>query len=573
VAPESYGGDPRQKARSRLDNVLDSTGPRCERRRGRTAVAVPLSKLQRNFVWDARRAAKLLDSMYKNMPIGSVFLWEMDRKSANLIRQSADVLPSFDRGNRHVWFVVDGQQRLSVLHQAFEGLVRQNDAGREIDFGRLCLVIDPEPTDDSPSRVVYRKPVDREFIPIKDILAPDWRRRIANRTVKVTKEIRRCRQLLLAYPIPVVTVQSATLEEIGEVFIRVNSQGMRISSADRAVALMGKLDIRAMAQELRDRVREVLAIGGIEPILMGFNLVAEKQNADGDPPRLEAMARRWSKLIDHDDAELLYFRKTWDRYSNAFASAVDYLRNAFPVYDESYLPSANMLATLAVFFYEHRGQPDAFQKKEIRKWFWATGVGQRYTGRGYHRNIVADAKWFKAIAAGTRKPFPFSDRLDPVADIQMAEYGSRSALARAFFCLLAARGPKYFENGGAYPQEKTISHANRKHRHHIFPQAQLRAHVSSKVYNSLCNICFLVSRENLGIGKRLPRKYLRPLLEKNRRAFYQVMRSHLIPAEADAGVWHSGVLRAFKQFRRERLELIYAAFEAEAGIRLFRRGV
>jgi uncharacterized protein with ParB-like and HNH nuclease domain len=35
--------------------------------------AVP--KLQRNFVWDPRRAAKLLDSIYRGMPIGSLFLW------------------------------------------------------------------------------------------------------------------------------------------------------------------------------------------------------------------------------------------------------------------------------------------------------------------------------------------------------------------------------------------------------------------------------------------------------------------------------------------------------------------
>src|SRR5450755_3080381 len=100
--------------------------------------AVP--KLQRNFVWDPGRAAKLLDSIYRDMPIGSLFLWQMDRKSANLIRQSAEVLPSFSSTNKDVWFVIDGQQRLSVIHQAFEAQIRQNDAGREIDFGRLCFV-------------------------------------------------------------------------------------------------------------------------------------------------------------------------------------------------------------------------------------------------------------------------------------------------------------------------------------------------------------------------------------------------------------------------------------------------
>ena len=38
----------------------------------------------------------LLDSIYRDMPIGSLFLWEMDRKSAHLIRQSAEVLPPFN---------------------------------------------------------------------------------------------------------------------------------------------------------------------------------------------------------------------------------------------------------------------------------------------------------------------------------------------------------------------------------------------------------------------------------------------------------------------------------------------
>jgi hypothetical protein len=50
-------------------------------------------------VWDARRAAKLLDSIYQKMSIGSFFLWEMDRKSAHLIRQLARVLAQYDDRN------------------------------------------------------------------------------------------------------------------------------------------------------------------------------------------------------------------------------------------------------------------------------------------------------------------------------------------------------------------------------------------------------------------------------------------------------------------------------------------
>ena len=343
--------------------------------------AVP--KLQRNFVWDPGRAAKLLDSIYRNIPIGSLFLWEMDRKSAHLIRQSAEALPPYDSGNPQIWFVIDGQQRLSVIHQAFEGQVRRNDRGREIDFSRLCFVTYTDGDQENPPRIVYRRPDGDQYVSVRDILAPDWRRKMPSRAKWFQGKVLDCRRRLLDYPLPVVTVTKATLEEIGEVFIRVNSQGMRITSTDRAIALMGALDVRAMAEEVRHRVRDkVFDLGTIDPILMGFNLITERADAKGDPPKLEAMARRWSKQLERSDAAVKEFKKKWHRYQEAFLTGVEYLHFNFPVHDESYLPSANMLATLAVFFFHHRGQPDRRQATEIKKWFWATGVGQRYSGHG-----------------------------------------------------------------------------------------------------------------------------------------------------------------------------------------------
>ncbi len=532
--------------------------------------AVP--KLQRNFVWDAGRSAKLLDSIYRDMPIGSIFLWEMDRKSAHLIRQSAEVLPPFNNSNHRIWFVIDGQQRLSVIHQAFEGETRTNDAGRDIDFGRLCFVVHPDRDQEYPPRIVYRKPTGRELVPIRDILAPDWKRRMLSRSKAFLATMRKCRDRLLHYPISIVNVRSATLDEIGEVFIRVNSQGMRITSADRAIALMGKLDVRAMAHELRQKVRdEVFALGSIDPILLGFNLAIEKPSLDGDPPKLEAMARRWSKRIERNDAVREQFKKQWHRYQNAFLSAVDYLHNRFPVHSESFLPSANLLATFSVFFFHHRGQPSKYQRNEIRKWFWATGVAKRYSGAGYHRNIVADAKLFEALACGAKRHFVLRDRLDPVLDLQTEEYNSGSARTRAFFCLLACRQPRYLENAEPIPLGTVTAFANKKHRHHIFPQGQLRRHFSPRIFNSLCNICFLVSRDNEMIGMRLPRSYLADYRDSGRNHFGRVMRSHLIPVGSESGVWERGTVRAFKRFRAVRLAMICKAFEKEAGIKLFRR--
>jgi hypothetical protein len=533
--------------------------------------AIP--KLQRNFVWNAGRAAKLLDSIYYQMPIGSLFLWEMDRKSAILIRLATGVLPPFNPKNKTISFVIDGQQRLSVIYQAFKAEKRENDAGQPIDFGRLCLVIDPEPGVDDPPRIVYRKPAGKEYVPISHILAPDWKKWMPSQTKGFLSRIQQCRDRFLSYPIPVVTVKSATLTEIGEVFIRVNSQGMRITSADRAVALMGQLDVRTMAEELRHEIRDQkFNLKTIDPILMGFSLVTERPDLDGDPPKLEAMARRWSKRIESDGDERKAFTNHWLRYKTALSSAFNYLRNRFPVHDASYLPSANMLATLSVFFFHHPGQPDARQASEMRKWFWATGLAKRYSGAGYHRNIVWDARFFEALGSGQRKLFKLDDLLDPVLDIQGEEYKASSARARTFFCLLSLREPKFLDNGQPiFPKNQAIGHGDQMHRHHVFPRAQLRQHFSAHAYNSLCNICFLVARDHGPIGMKVPRSYLAGYAEAGGQQFRRVMKSHLIPVAKDSGVWERSVVKGFKKFRQQRLALICAAFEKEAGMRLFRK--
>jgi hypothetical protein len=348
---------------------------------------------------------------------------------------------------------------------------------------------------------------------------------------------------------------------------------MRITSADRAIAIMGEMDIRAMAEDVRQRLAaKSFRLEGVDPILMGFNLIHEKPNGRGVPPKLETMAARWSRELNSGKANVKQFEKTWDRYQRSFLSAVDYLRSHFWVYDESYLPSANMPATLASYFYHHPGQPHTKARKEIRKWFWATGVAQRYSGRGYHQNLVADAQLFADLARGKSRTFVLESQLDPIATIQNAEYSSKAARTRVYFCLLAASRPRYLENGEPINLSTDIaSYANVAHRHHIFPKGQLHAHFPASVYNGLCNICFLVSQDNLAIGMKLPRVYLSACRDENRQRFARVVRSHLIPAGPSGGVWQKGTAAAFEKFRSERLQLICAAFEEQAGMRIFRR--
>src|SRR2546423_2515841 len=214
-----------------------------------------------------------------------------------------------------------------------------------------------------------------------------------------------------------------------------------------------------------------------------------------------------------------------------------------------------MVAALAIFFYQHPALATPRQQTEIRKWFWATSVGQRYSGRGFRDNILRDAKFFRNLAGSAKGArFRYDDRVDPV-DLQRASYGRRSSISDALYCLLISQKPAYLANGGTMQVEEYASPANRKHKHHIFPKALLsRVHVSVARANSVVNLCFICGEENSQFGSKKPFKYLDEFQRK--RYFAKVMRSHLIPFDQKSGLWDSIVTRGYRSFLKARTRLL-----------------
>jgi len=227
-----------------------------------------------------------------------------------------------------------------------------------------------------------------------------------------------------------------------------------------------------------------------------------------------------------------------------------------------------MVSTLAVFFYYHPALATPRQQTEIKKWFWATGIGQHVSGRGFRDNILRDAKFFQKLASGRGARFHFEDRVDPV-DLQRASYGRRSSIADALYCLLISQKPAYLANGATMLLQEFASPANRKHKHHIFPRALLARHkISLTRANSIINLCFICGEENSQFGSKKPFKYLDEFRRK--RYFARVMRSHLLPFDHKSGLWDANVIRGYRYFLKARTRLLCRSFERAAGIKLFR---
>lgn len=525
--------------------------------------AVP--EVQREFVWDPRRASDLLDSITRQLPIGCLLVWRTSSDRTHSLRHAQEILPPHDSRNRDIWFLIDGQQRLSVLYRAKHGHEVRNDQGRTLNFSKLCLSFDQR----SDSRFQFvRKPSAKLHVPVVDLLGPKWRRKLRHLSQGKFREAAKARACITKYSIPVIFVETTDVDEIREAFLRINSGGLRISKADRAFSKAARLDLRRLVKEVRGTLPA--GFNELDPRIIQAAMALIMGQKETSSKAVESVLSRLEREEITGGKVSARFTRDWKNIRLCIQKAVDHLRGGLGIPNASFLPSDLMVPVLAYFFHaNHRAQPSARQRHEIRKWFWATGVGRRYAGRGYYANIRDDIDFFQRLGRRHKGKFTMADKI-PADEIRRADYGASGSLGAALFLLLAHKKPRYLENGEAMLLDETAALGNRKDKHHIFPRALLlRQGFTNREANSLTNICYIVAEENQSIGSKKPCVYLEDF--RRRRHFASVMKGHLIPHQRDQAIWSSSIRSAYRQFQRERLDMLCAEFNRVAGMKLFRK--
>lgn len=528
--------------------------------------AIP--KLQREFVWDGPKAAKLFDSILAYMPIGVVMIWETPRSQRLYLRQKYHILPPFNARNVKVWFLIDGQQRVSVLHRVREGSELPNARGKVIDFKRVVFSLKKEANG---QQILYRRPTQGIYESLTDILHPRWRNRISHLGKRAIERVRDCRERILRYPMHLMFVQ-AKISGIRETFLRINTQGMKIGTADAIFTQAEDLDLRDIQHEVRGHVDAGFGIIPEMPIL--FAMAAARGAKEARGQALKRKIEELGRKAKHDRRLRKSLAKDWHLLTVCFGKAVDYLRQNFSVITRDFLYSDYMIAVLALFFYWNGQGTSSKQKEQIRKWFWATAVGSRYSGSKFFDCLPADLRFFKRLANQKGVRFTYSPQVDKI-DVRKSLYASRTGIATAFYCMLLRRQPVSIMDDGLneIPIEHYATRANRKDRHHIFPRRLLAQwSVPSSLYNSICNICLLTAEENQVTGWRRPRSYLGEARD-SAGYFKRKMARHLIPVAENSGVWSTNVTLGFKRMLKERTDWICSELEAEAGLRLFRKDI
>lgn len=107
----------------------------------RGGVCIP--EIQRSYVWKRSQIAKLLDSIYRSYPTGSILLW--DTIQPIQMREMATTLGRQVQPDFNPKIVLDGQQRLTSLGRGLWAVERFEDflvARRQLLADAMNQVLD-----------------------------------------------------------------------------------------------------------------------------------------------------------------------------------------------------------------------------------------------------------------------------------------------------------------------------------------------------------------------------------------------------------------------------------------------
>ncbi len=499
-----------------------------------------IPRFQRDFVWEQSKVVKLFDSIYQEYPIGSFFLWKAGRTQNRLFRHAIHSDIPDVKDDDDVFFILDGQQRITSLYVALKGLTV-----REVDYSRICFDCQSE-------QFTNRTPDGKRYISVSEIWGSNAMRLVRQLPEEYGDTFMRCWERLQTYPVSLVTVSDKDLEAVCQIFQRINQAGKRLDRFDLISAMTydPEFDLRERFQKDIAEKLESQAFGPISPTIVTQLIALSRKGSCTDKMQYGLTATD--------------IRDSWKDTVDSILLAVATLRSQFGVKKSGYLPYEALLTLLSYYFCRspHRAV-EASHADWIRFWFWRSCFSQQYGGGGATR-IGRDKELFDQLLSGQSPQFDPTISLTIEDLISTRMTWSGSAIRNAFLCLLAVNEPLHFLNNGKIDLVNGgITGFTSPEKHHIFPQAFLADSTGGSDTHALPNFCFVPAELNKRITDSTPSEYFAAFRSENKNIDL-ALRSHLIPEDEDAGIGENDYLK----FLRARGQLILDEIQRLCGVSL-----
>jgi len=448
-----------------------------------------IPRFQRAYVWERSKIVKLLNSISMSYPIGSFFLWETDTSMEAFGRDITEFgFPKKPQGN-YFMFILDGQQRITSLYVSLMGKTLN-----EVDYSTICYNLD------SKKFKLPQLKTEQHNIPVWKI----WdAKEYSNLLMEYAKNgdfermqaLKECQEFLYNYPISIIMSRKMGLEEVVDIFERINQGGKRLSLFDLVHATVWSQDF-----DLREKIKDF----NNEKAISLFGKIGG-----------EIFTQSLSLNIKHDCTKLVQLKLTNQECINAWARTIECMRIAIDYVKSlgaqnlSILPYANMLAIIQHYLYigKYNGiQP--IHTKLISDWFWTVTFSNRYSSSTLTR-MNEDANWISRIVAGENESRIFSISLK-ADDLKRVRMNTTSVVKNGILCLMASNGPRDFDNGQVVTLDNTnASRSNSKENHHFFPFSLRNTFgLTTNEANSVLNFAFISKRLNGSILNKRPSNYL-----------------------------------------------------------------
>lgn len=498
---------------------------------------IKIPQFQREFVWDIKKSAKLMDSILKGYPIGTFIFWKTNERLRSIRNLGNINLPEPTDGD-FVDYVLDGQQRLTSLFATLKALQIKRDPHTLEDYGEMYVNL--EAAEDDEIVIVNTEGFDSsQLIKLNDLLYGTLSK-LNSFDIKYHAKLDEYRQRITSYSYSIVLIKDAPLDVATEIFTRINEGGKALTVFEIMIAKTfdsnRNFDLAEKFRELIERLAEVNydTISDAN-VLQTISLILEKECK-----RKTILKLNRQKFID-----------TWDDAVSAIESAVDYFRGYFRVPVSQLLPYNSLIVPFAYFFYHHKDKPTGDKQKYLQDFFWRVSLGTRYSS-GVEGKLAQDIKRIELILESKLPKYDWAINTSYEFIEQHGWFSASSSYIKAILCIYAYHEPKSFnDNSIVHIHNDWLKRANSVNYHHFFPKAFLRKKLDydeKEFYiNHILNITivddYLNKRE---IAAKPPSAYMKKFARQNGEIDY-TMRTHLISNIDTFGIWDDDYDKFFEQ--------------------------
>ncbi len=494
-----------------------------------------LPRFQRGYVWRRSDVSELMLSLYKGYPVGHFLVWdtyasERDTRGGNHLASGMNKL------------LLDGQQRVTSLYGIIRGKKPDFSDGDEKAFRDLYFNVEEEAFEFYSSKMKH----DPLWIAVTELMHPEASMfEFADRFEKENRKkygVRIERIIKIKgrqFFVETVSSIDKTLDDVVDIFNRVNSGGTKLTDGDLALA-----KISAKYPDAREQMQKRLTKWQSHGYWFSMDWLLRCVNA---------IVTGQSKFNFVADVGAEEFQTGLSQAEKHIDYVLTLIRAKLGFVDTSVLRSHNSFPAMIRFLAKEQAFPSDKTLDKLLYWyiatlmwgFYSTSVDSRVrqTLTDVDENDDAVGALIKRLEATG-----INLRVTPQV-FDAAE--ARSRIFPILYMLTRVNDVPDFCSGLPLSKSNPGLMGDLE-RHHIFPNAFLRDNGYPNRYqrNALANFTWLTKPCNVEIGATPPEKYF-PLYEAKHEG---VLAAHWIPT--DERLWR---VENYTEFLAERRKLLAKA--------------